>query len=80
MEATIDIYTNPKELNQVKTKLEAAGFKILSSDLIMDPRNTVEITEKDQAQKVIQFIEKLEESISKEKKSFDPDGFLKGIL
>ncbi|MFC1651819.1 YebC/PmpR family DNA-binding transcriptional regulator [Patescibacteria group bacterium] len=72
-EATIDIYTNPKELNQVKTKLEAAGFKILSSDLIMDPKNTLEITEKDKVQKVIQFIEKLEEmdDISKVHSNFD---------
>ncbi|TES98093.1 YebC/PmpR family DNA-binding transcriptional regulator [Patescibacteria group bacterium] len=72
-EATIDIYTNPKELNQVKTKLEAAGFKTSSSDLIMDPKNTLEITKKDKAQKVIAFIEKLEEidDISKVHSNFD---------
>ncbi len=58
---TIEVYTNPRELNQVKTKLEAAGFKIESMELIMDPKTTVPITDKIKAQQVIDFIGKLEE-------------------
>jgi YebC/PmpR family DNA-binding regulatory protein len=72
-DSAIEIYTKPKELNQVKIKLEEKGFKIESAELIMDPKITVPITDKNKAQQVIDFIGKLEEldDIDKVHSNFD---------
>ncbi len=57
----LEVYTSPKELNQIKKQIETAGFKIASADLIMDPKTTVKILDKSKAEQVFNFIEKIEE-------------------
>lgn len=58
-EATV-IYTEPQELHRVQEALTAAGLEIESAELVMKPRDQIEV-EPDVAVKIIRVIEKLEE-------------------
>lgn len=60
-ENSVDVYTSPTELHNVKKGLEDAGFEIESSELTYEPENTVEIADEDKARKVLKFMEALEE-------------------
>lgn len=54
------IYTKPEELSKIKEALSSQGLSILESELTRKPVTTVSITDKEAAQKVLSFMEKLE--------------------
>jgi YebC/PmpR family DNA-binding regulatory protein len=54
------IYTDAKELAKVREALAAAGLEILEAELTYVPKNTVEITDKETAGKVMRLMDALE--------------------
>lgn len=55
------IYTDLKELAQVRDNLQNAGVEVTEADLTYVPKNTVEVTDKETAGKIIRLMEALEE-------------------
>lgn len=55
------VYTEITQLNDVSTKLTQFGFEVESAEIIMKPNITVNISDKEIAEKVMEFTEKLEE-------------------
>ncbi len=55
------ITTQPNSLNEVSKKITELGFEVENSDLTMRPNISVEIHDKETAQKVLDFAEKLED-------------------
>ena len=56
----ITVYTTPSSFERVKKALETAGIKVASAELSMRPTTTVRV-EGDQARKVINLVETLED-------------------
>lgn len=56
------VYIESLELNTMGIKITQAGFEIESSEIIMKPNLTVDIHDKETAQKVLDFAEKLEDN------------------
>lgn len=54
------VYTKPEDLGSVRNALHEQGIAIASAGLVWKPTITVEITDREVAQKAMQFIEKLE--------------------
>jgi YebC/PmpR family DNA-binding regulatory protein len=54
------IYTDPKDLAKVRDKLKNVGLKILEAELIYEPKNTVEVTDKNTAGKIIRLMDALD--------------------
>ena len=54
------IYTDPKELAKVRTKLQSGGVEVLEAELTFEPKNTVEISDKETAGKIIRLMEALD--------------------
>jgi YebC/PmpR family DNA-binding regulatory protein len=57
---SIDVYTRPEALNQVRLALEAQGLTIEGLELLMQPKTTVSLAD-DDAFKVLNMLENLEE-------------------
>ncbi|PJE67504.1 YebC/PmpR family DNA-binding transcriptional regulator [Candidatus Shapirobacteria bacterium CG10_big_fil_rev_8_21_14_0_10_40_9] len=57
----IEVYTKVENLEEMKKKLTEAGFKISNFEITMKPKTTVPISDKETAQKVLDFLEKIEE-------------------
>jgi YebC/PmpR family DNA-binding regulatory protein len=57
----IEVYTDPSQLEEIKKQLIVAGHKIKSFELIMKPINFVKIEGEESGQKILSFIERLEE-------------------
>jgi YebC/PmpR family DNA-binding regulatory protein len=55
------IYTDPKELAKVRDNLNKVGLQILEAELSFVPNNTVEITEKNTADKIMRLMDSLED-------------------
>ncbi len=55
------IYTDPKELAKVRDVLKDAGVEILEAELTYVPNNTVEITDKNTAGKIIRLMDALDD-------------------
>lgn len=55
------IYTEPKDLNDVRVALSDAGLKILDAELGFVPKNTVKVEDKNTAGKIIRLMEALED-------------------
>ncbi|HSW79611.1 MAG TPA: YebC/PmpR family DNA-binding transcriptional regulator [Candidatus Saccharimonadales bacterium] len=55
------IYTDPKEMAKVRDALKDAGADILEAELTYVPNNTVEVTDKATAGKIIRLMDALEE-------------------
>ncbi|HSW37737.1 MAG TPA: YebC/PmpR family DNA-binding transcriptional regulator [Candidatus Saccharimonadales bacterium] len=55
------IYTGPKQLTKVRDALQAAGLAITEAELTYAPNNTVEITDKETAGKIMRLMDALEE-------------------
>jgi YebC/PmpR family DNA-binding regulatory protein len=55
------IYTNPKELAKVRDRLKQAGVEVLEADLTFVPNNTVQVTDKETAGKIMRLMDALEE-------------------
>lgn len=54
------IYTDPKELAKVRDQLREVGLEVLEAELTYVPNNTVEVTDKETAGKVMRVMEALE--------------------
>lgn len=54
------IYTLPNELELVKKNLEENNIDIQEATLTWEPKQSIDITEKDQAQKILNLMENLE--------------------
>ncbi len=55
------VYTDPKELAQVRDNLVKAGIEITEAELSYVPNNTVEISDKDTAGKIMRLMDALDE-------------------
>jgi YebC/PmpR family DNA-binding regulatory protein len=55
------IYTDPKDLNQVRQSLDGSGLKVLDAELTYVPKTTVKIEDAETAGKVLRLMDALEE-------------------
>ena len=55
------IYTAPTDLAKVRDALNAAGIEILEAELTYVPNNTVEVTDKDTAGKIMRLMDALDD-------------------
>lgn len=55
------IHTAPRDLAKVRKSLEESGLEIVSSELAYTPNNTLEITDKETARKVLNLMNTLED-------------------
>jgi transcriptional/translational regulatory protein YebC/TACO1 len=55
------VHTAPGDLAKVRNALAEAGLEIVSSELAYTPNNTLEITDKETARKVINLMDALED-------------------
>lgn len=55
------VYTDPKELAQVRTQLQSQGFDILEAQLTFVPNNTIEVTDKETAGKILRMMDALDD-------------------
>ncbi len=55
------LITEPADLEQVRTALEAAGYPVESAELSMEPTIKVEISDQKAARQVLDFVERLED-------------------
>lgn len=58
---SVEIYTDPKSLNSIKSKLEEWGYKTESSTITFIPENEVSITDEKKAEKILKLMEALED-------------------
>lgn len=78
----IEAYVAPDKLREIREKLEGAGFTIKSSDLIMKPKTFVTITNPQEASKIINFLDTLndQDDVQKVYANLDiPDEVMKQI-
>lgn len=54
------VYTDPKKLAVVRTNLQNTGLEIIEAELTYVPNNTVEITDKDKAGKIMRLLDALD--------------------
>lgn len=57
----LEVYVHPEELSNEKKKIEQAGFVVIRTELTMIPKNYVEIDDPEHIEKVIKFLETLED-------------------
>jgi YebC/PmpR family DNA-binding regulatory protein len=55
------IYTDPKALAQVRDALKAAGIEVTEAELTYVPNNTIEVTDKDTAGKIMRLMDALDD-------------------
>lgn len=55
------VYTDPKELARVRDGLKEAGVKVEDAEISLVPNNTVEVTDKDKAGKIMRLMSALDE-------------------
>jgi transcriptional/translational regulatory protein YebC/TACO1 len=55
------ITTDPMETAAVREALEAAGVKVISSDLILVPQNFIPVTDETDAKKILRLIEAIDD-------------------
>ncbi len=71
-EGHIDAYTQPGDLEKVRRALEEAGIKVSGAELVMQPKSTVFLAEKEAVQ-AIRLIERIEEMDDVQKVYFNAD-------
>ncbi len=57
----IEVYTEVGKLEELKSKISEEGFKILSFEITMKPKSTVQVFDKEKVQRILNFMDKLEE-------------------
>lgn len=62
VEDGIEVYTHPESLSALRKKLLDAGFTITETEIQMKPKTTMEITDPSQEEKIIKFLDTLEEN------------------
>ncbi len=73
------VYTQSSELNTMGNKITQVGYGVESSEVVFKPNVVTKITDKETAQKVLEFAEKLEENddVQKVYANFDiPDSLI----
>lgn len=55
------VYTDPKQLAQVRDVLKSAGVEVTEAELTYVPSNTIEVTEKDTAGKIMRLMDALDD-------------------
>jgi len=55
------IYTSPADLAKVRSALQEAGLEIVSAELTYEPSNTIEISDKETARKIVNLMDALED-------------------
>jgi YebC/PmpR family DNA-binding regulatory protein len=58
----IEIYVSPQKLTQVREQIEDKGFKVTSFDIMKRPKNLQTVNDKENAKKIIKFLDDLEEN------------------
>ncbi|MCB1674443.1 MAG: YebC/PmpR family DNA-binding transcriptional regulator, partial [Pseudomonadales bacterium] len=61
-DGTVMVITTPHNFGHIQDALEAAGLKAVHAEVTMHPATQAEITDIEQAQKIIKMIEMLEDS------------------
>jgi YebC/PmpR family DNA-binding regulatory protein len=82
-EGMFEIMTAPSDLMKVRDNLEEAGFEVERAELVYLPKDPVKITDKSQAEKILQLVEALEDDddVSKVHSNFDiPEDILEELL
>ena len=57
----VEVYTKPDKLHQIKEKLTSQGLIIRECELISRPNSTITMSDKESTQKIIAFVNALEE-------------------
>lgn len=57
-----DVYTAVEKLSETKKKIEEMGFEIVTTELQMKPKNLLIAKDKDEAERILTFLENLEEN------------------
>lgn len=76
------VYTKPETLHQVQDSLKNNGLPIIEAELTYKPTSTITINSSENAQKILSFMEKLEdnESVQHVFANFDiPDNIIKSL-
>jgi YebC/PmpR family DNA-binding regulatory protein len=60
-ESTFEIYTAPEDFESVKEKMAVQGIVFTEAEITMIPENTVEISDMDDAKRVLSLVETLED-------------------
>ena len=55
------VTTEPTELAMVREALEGLGVKVLSSDLILVPQNTIPVTDAEESKKILRLMEAIDD-------------------
>ena len=61
-EDVFEIYTAVNDFSKVRAALEAAGYTFISAELSMIPTNTTDVNDPEAVQKVLRFLERLEDN------------------
>lgn len=78
----VEVYTKPQTLETVKKLLVEKGIKAQSAEIAKKPATTVQLTDKETAQKILSLLEKLEglDDVARVWSNFDiPDELLSQI-
>lgn len=73
------VYVDSTKLNKMSTKLAQVGYRVEQAEIVLKPNTLVEVKDKETAQKVMDFAQKLEElgDIQKVYANFDiPDNLI----
>jgi YebC/PmpR family DNA-binding regulatory protein len=60
--ATFQVTAPPEDLTAVREAVEAAGFTVESAELTMVPKTTVEVSDENDAKKILRLIDQLEDN------------------
>lgn len=58
---TVIVYTEPKEIEKIKEQILSHGLVVESTEISLEPRTTVQITDLDKANKLLSLMDKLED-------------------
>ena len=77
------VYVESSELNTMSTKITQTGYEVEQASVVLKPNTIIEVSNKDSAQKVLDFAERLEDSddVQKVYANFDlPDQILSEVV
>lgn len=58
----IEVYTAPEKLGETRKKLQELGFEVVETELQLKPLNTMVVENPEQEEKIIKFIDALDEN------------------
>ena len=57
----LEVYIQSQHLGELREKLSQSGFKVLSAELVKQPKNEIKIKDADKATKVLKLMDSLQE-------------------